>query len=264
MMMDPSLEPTLTLGQMVSAIRAKTGVGGAEDAPQGMRGIGGIPGRVMLEAGGAMSQNAGGQPTPGWRVDFTESRGQITRYEIGGIHGAGAPTDPGRIVVETQTKRQLKNPAGNPVGSAEIDRYKFTVEVDGGFQVKPRAVNPNPADIFPGTGIQLPLAGHEAFKYKIYARGQGIRVIELAYDKNRDGNFDSDEVITKGSTAQPWHADFQSVFESDENSCIDMMIQQDTNLPYFVPRDYHELQQLGAPPKYCLGRCANPPLINTM
>lgn len=260
--MDPSLSDSLNLGQRVSAIRRKTGVGGAEEPPQGMRGIGGIPAQVMLEVGSLMSQSQGGEYVPG-RVKITDTQGQILDYEIGGIHGTGAPTDPGSMVVETWTTTQRIDADGDPVGPPRTERYRFTVAVEGGFQVKPRAENPDPDDMFPGTGLHIPFAGHEAFKYKIYARGQGIQVTEVAYDKNRNGSFDANEVVTPGSTVPGWHDDFQSIFLPNEDSCIDMMVQEDSNLPYDVPRNYAELQQLGAPPKYCLGRCEDPPLINT-
>lgn len=260
---DPTLDSTESIGNMVSAIRSKTGAGQAPPAPQGMQGIGGIPARVLLEVAKNMAQNPGGKYSPRWRVDVIETRGQILGYEIGGIHGGGAATDPGRMVVETWTTWQLRNPGGQPVGPEQTERYKFTAEVEGGFQVKPRAANPDPHDIFPGTGLHIPLAGNENFKFKIYSRGQGIQVTEVAYDENGNGTFEANEIVTPGSTGEDWHDELQSIFLPHEDSCIDMMVQEDENLPYFVPRDYAELQTLGGPPKYCLGRCENPPLINT-
>ena len=56
---------------------------------------------------------------------------------------------------------------------------------------------------------------------------------------------------------------YQGLYDVDENSCIDMMFVRFTRPDPSDPPIPINMNELTAPPFYCLGRCEDPPIINT-
>ena len=233
---DPNVDTNQPLRQIVQAIRNKAG-GGTPEPPQGMRGLGAIPAQVLFALSEDMAQNPGGVYSPNWTTEVLESRGQILDYRY------GDSATPGLMKVETWVIWQLKNPGGRPVGSPKKMHYLFTVEVGGGFRIKDRSNDAN--DIFPGTGLQiLGSSANAHFTHKVWAKGSDVRVTELGYDRNGDGDFaDADEIIPIGST-DPEHLAFQPIFATDDDNCVDMMVAV-AGGSASVPRTYQQLTELG-------------------
>lgn len=118
--------------------------------------------------------------------------------------------------------------------------YRWTVF--GNFQVAQRDNN-DAMDVFPTADMGLlkisaVMAGD--YDRKLWASGAMIRVTKVER-KNGNGPF------VPLPLSNP-------LYQTTAESCIDMMFVGDP--PVTLPPD-------AAPPFYCLGRCDNPPLINT-
>ena len=126
--------------------------------------------------------------------------------------------------------------------------YRWTIS--GSFNVAGRTPSGDPAfdpnDVFPDSDtVPIPVAmaedeNGEPFQYKLWAKGNMIQHIKVEKRKP-NGTF---------QPVQP----SDGLHQVTDQSCIDMMF-----------KDYppQTLSPDAAPPFYCLGRCEDPPIINT-
>jgi hypothetical protein len=245
-----------TLGEWIKAIRAEqTGHG-----PKINGGPGGVSPRSLLDAADEALDNGNyrGAPT----VDI---HGQIEKectledgtvvpgywFDGTAAHGRGHLC----VTVYTTTRR------GNSSHTKTIAERFFVVvnplsKGVGGFMVEPKTLTGDPKykpdDVFPNFGRASKLKINEntasGFNFKLWASGKSIRIAGIWADKNYD----------------PARPDFKWVFHKPEyaslripndESCIDMMFEAAPPSPHMSPTM--------SPPQYCLGRCSNPPILNT-
>lgn len=104
----------------------------------------------------------------------------------------------------------------------------------------------DPNDIFPDTvQIKVTEAMAGPRQYKLWDRGQSVQVGYAVRQLFR-GKRGEKKKWGRFPRRSP-------IYETSDDNCIDMM---------FVPNPPEVLGTL-APPGYCLGRCASPPVINT-
>ncbi len=230
------------------------------DVP-GLTGVGGIFGHAFVEAAARkhirnINRGAGvwGRFDPLSSVEMNLA-GQIVDYHHNDGDGSG------RIESITYIEYAYTPPGGGaPVEWTDAYRYKVVID-PGGFEVVPRCdVNPpqctpGDTDPFPGTigfdsqTLQRIWDPTDGFRYKLWANGTEIRVTEVKRVANYTGGVDWSTV-----PALPNAGPYARLYETDADSCVDMMFQNEP--PETLPDD-------AAPPFYCLGRCADPLLINT-
>ena len=194
-------------------------------------GIAGIYGREVLRA----LQDVVGRSDADAKIDAS---GQITHY---GLNYDGS----GCMRVNTRIVRTSG-------GDKEVNRYKWHVRVArGGFTIVPKS-DEERGDPFPGTldisdnDELLDRIDREDFQYKLWAKGYTIQVHDVYYRGSTDDSF---------SRVAPDDPKMGHLYKSTRSSCIDMMFQ--TPPPSRLPPG-------AEPPFYCLGRCDQPRLINTM
>ena len=116
--------------------------------------------------------------------------------------------------------------------------YRWTVS--GDFQVAPRD-NSDPDDVFPtANAVPISAAMAGSFDRKLWSKGAMFRVTRV------DRKIGNGAFVTLPES--------HPLYGTTAESCIDMM---------FVGEPPETLPPGAAPPFYCLGRCDNPPLINT-
>jgi len=190
------------------------------DVPDALKGIGGFHTRLLIRA--ALS--------PPDAVITQKLSGKIRRYIFNKY------TYGGYLEVNTTVETFVN---GTRTGK---DKYWWSIAVlPGTYGVYKRDEN-NLTDPFPGT-LRLPDAALDPenprgiwkrhLDHKLYAVGEGIVV--LAVTKNGD-------LLPKTDPA----------YESDENSCIDLLF-----------KGYPPEQDLPPQSAYCLGRCQSPLIVNT-
>ena len=107
----------------------------------------------------------------------------------------------------------------------------------------------------------------EHFGFKLWAVGNDVSVTDYWIDKSWVPGtapvYQPSKKYHKGDTGIP--AQVQSIFDPDPEACIDMMFVLDPALDVTVggALDNGELVPGTEPPWYCLGRCRNPPVVNT-
>ena len=182
-----------------------------------------------------------GQFAQGARVVVSIS-GQITNYSFNRTTGSGALE-----VITNFTRTVVPVGQGAPPSNTEAYRWQVSVQ-DGGFVVVERD-DGAPDGPFPGT---LPFTQEMkdrvdslGFTRKLWAKGNKIQVDRVWHKKANSSKFQ--EVFA----TQP---KYSKLFETDSESCIDMM---------FVGEPPETFADLQGPPMYCLGRCAQPFIINT-
>jgi hypothetical protein len=194
-------------------------------------GIAGIYGREVLRA----LQDVVGRSDADAEVDAS---GQITHYGLN-YDGSGC----------MRVKTRIERTSG---GEKEVNRYKWHVRVArGGFTIVPKS-DEEPDDPFPGTldisdnDELLERIDQANFQYKLWAKGYAIQVHDVYYRGPTDDSF------SRVAEDDPKRG---HLYKSTPSSCIDMMFQAPP--PSRLPPD-------AEPPFYCLGRCDQPRLINTM
>lgn len=235
------------LKSMIQQIRASNEISGI-DIP-GLTGLGGGYGHAFLDlAGDAILGN--GHFNQGARVVVTIS-GQILDYEFN--RTINNDTGNGRLEVVTYITRRVV-PAGAGMPSAKTDAYKWKIRViDDGFTVVHRN-DADPDGPFPGT---IPFSSEMkdrvnslGFVRKLWAKGEKIVVDEVKFVKDYTPGTD----WTSVPPLDPGMTKYARLYESDANSCIDMM---------FAGEPPATMADLQGPPFYCLGRCAHPWIVNT-
>jgi hypothetical protein len=225
------------LREMFRQIRAG---GGQEqgNVSRGLSGLGGIFGHAMLKA--AEAKAPGGEYDPNLRVTI-DSRGHIDGYFFDHQRRSGYLNVTTEITV------------GYPNGNIDVDRYRYEVEIGNNTFRPIEKDTSNPDDVFPGTDLPISAAMAAGFNYKLWAKGAQIRVRRLWIDHNDNGIFEPDERVGPGIHGD-WRDGYRHLLRADPDACIDMMF------AHYPPET---LPPGAAPPFYCLGRCAFPPLINT-
>lgn len=238
-------EPTSRdLGDWIDAIRAAQEAGETNV----LGGLGGIPAHGFLRAA-EMALDAKGMLKAGvvLKVDgqILESVQIIPGYVEPGYY-YDAEIDSGHLWVRMHYSIGL---GAAPIASWA---YRFNVSVGPGHFKVAKRDDSSSADVFPNSNtvpISKALAESRGAKYKLWARGTSVRVDRVDYDPDYDPANPNFSLVTLNDP------NLGDLYVTNDESCIDMMFQD------YPP----ETLPAGAePPFYCLGRCANPPIINTM
>ena len=242
----PGIRPG-NLGTVIAEIEAQN-LDNSASVP-GLTGVGGVFGHALLRlAKGAVQ---GGNYNAGVRF-VVDLSGQITDFMY------DPSTESGTIEAITYVTVRRVNPAGMTLPNPDSIAYKFLVDVaEGGYTDILHTGDPdNP---FPGTTLAFGPATLErieslGFNRKLWAQGEDILVrtvwIDDTYQPGQAPNF--------GNPVDANDPTYARLFETDQESCIDMMFNVASGDP--LPEN---MAELGAPPFYCLGRCGDPLLINT-
>lgn len=211
-----------------------------------LHGLGGVSAQdLLLVANATLNPNNNFSDRPG-----VETYGQIEKQvdgELGYYFDGNSPNGSGHLWVTMFTKITL--------GASDQRRtiaHRYKVVVTDGFQVEPKDLS-NPGNVFPDfaseSGITMNSSMASGFNSKLWAKGTSIQVTRLLVNKNYDNNPTAFVEINENNP------NYKHVFETDPSACIDMMF-ADATPPDTLPDD-------AVPPYYCLGRCDNPPIINT-
>jgi len=187
-------------------------------------GFGGISARFFLRAAEQSLNNRGQFRT----VLNVVTTGQLTAFHY--VPGGESCLEV--LMTKTITARS---------GRAFTVRYKWTVFADLSRAVRDDS---NPDDVFstPDTvKITKAMADKHNFQFKLWAKGTDIQVTRVERAFNTSSNF---FLLPKNNR----------FYKVTPDACIDMMFQFDP--PETMPSD-------AEPPFYCLGRCDEPPIINT-
>ncbi len=232
---DQGAPPNPTLGQLITEIETANS-DSSKQAP-GMSGFAGVMGHAFLDA--AKQAILNGNYNRQTRVELS-FHGQIEKY-VYNTDGSG------ELTAVTYITRTII-PAGNgtPNGKTEAFKWELTIQA-GGFSVV--AKGNNPASPFPGTLSFTPEMRQRidslGFMYKLWAKGTKIKIDRIWHVANTN-NMNWIEL----KDTNPKYA---KLFDENAENCIDML---------FVDSPPPDLNGMG-PPLYCLGRCANPLLVNT-
>jgi hypothetical protein len=227
----------LPLGQMIGLIREGDGRS-RENISRGLTGLGGIFGHALLNA--AEAKSPAGMFDAALKITI-DSRGHIDGYFFDHENKGGY------LNVTTQIT------IGMPNGNVDVDRFRYEVAIGANvFQVLGKnATDPN--NVFPGSDIPVNAQTAAPFNYKLWAKGVLIKVERLWVDHDDDGFFEPNERVMMRDHGD-WRDNYRNLLLPDPEACIDMM---------FLHYPPETLPPGAAPPFYCLGRCKNPPLINT-
>lgn len=212
-----------------------------------LKGLGGLAGHTVLDianrtldAGDIFADRPGVET---WGVIEKSVDGQ-NGYYWDGVEDGGS----GWLWVTMYTTTTL--------GASDQRRttaLRYKVEVTGGFRVDDKDVD-TPGNVFgdfaSGGGFAVNSVTASGFNWKLWAVGNSIRVTKLYRNNNVEANPDNFVEI------QPNNPKYQHIFDPDPSACIDMMFADVDGVPQTLPDN-------AKPPYYCLGRCANPPIINT-
>ena len=261
----PELGGPPTVGREIAKIRkcnVTPGVGNRRIP--GLRGLGGALGLMFLDrASNAVGGATPGKFNPGSRV-LVSMHGQINDFTF-----TEDAVDPmignGTLDVTTYiTWKVVSSGSGNPAPKTESYRWVIDVANDG-FQIEPNSTDP--LDPFPVSGMtfdQDMLKRIESldFKFKLWARGLDIEVKQLWY-KAWNKAVEVQIAGTQKPDGSPFSTStkYDRLDDPDDEACIDIFFAVPTSGD--VPADMPGLKALGGPPFYCLGRCANPKIINT-
>ena len=233
---DPSSPVDPDLGELIREIEAANE--SATRKVPGMTGIGGVMGHAFLEA--ARDALLSGNFDRQRRVEIS-LHGQIESYAFNETDGSGS------ITSVTYIDRTVI-PSGNGVPNTRTQAYRWEIEIEaGGFTVVDKGTDPYAP--FPGT-MQFSDAMKRridslGFQHKLWAKGTKINVKKVEFKANV--NNPNWRELKKSNRK------YAKLYERDANNCIDML---------FVDRPPTALDGMG-PPFYCLGRCANPLIVNT-
>lgn len=212
-----------------------------------LKGLGGLPGRTVLEIADRTldkgNRFAGRPGVETWGVIEEMVNGE-EGYYWDGVEDGGS----GWLWVTMYTRTTL--------GASDQRRttaLRYKVEVTGGFHVDEKDVD-TPGNVFgdfaSNGGFAVSSLTASGFNWKLWAVGETIQVTELYRNNNVEANPNNFVKI------QPNNPQYEHIFALDPSACIDMMFADVAGVPQTLPPN-------AAPPYYCLGRCANPPIINT-
>ncbi len=232
----PSSPVDPDLGELVEEIEAAN-ESDTRKVP-GLTGIGGVMGHAFLDA--ARDALLSGNYDRQRRVEIA-LHGQIEDYSFNETDGSGS------ITSVTYIERTVI-PSGSGRPKTRTQAYKWEIEIEaGGFTVVEKGTDPHAP--FPGT-MQFSddmkrRIDSLGFQYKLWATGTKINVTKVSFKAN--ANNPNWRELKKSNPK------YAKLYARDANNCIDML---------FVDRPPAALDGMG-PPFYCLGRCANPLIVNT-
>ncbi len=125
-------------------------------------------------------------------------------------------------------------------GQSFTFRYRWTIF--GEFRVEPRNDN-DPTDVFPGADtvkVTKAMADANNFQHKMWSRGNMLKVTRV------ERSFGNISFFLLPASNR--------FYKITPDSCIDIMFQDPPDET--MPSD-------AEPPFYCLGRCEDPPIVNT-
>ena len=217
----------------------------ASNAPI-MRGLGGISAHALLwTASKTVNPGHGGySQRPG-----VETYGQIQETcesQPGYVYNSSDGSGRLCVTMTTTTTR------GNS-GITQTNTMKFLVLVAaGGFHVEEKDLTYT-NNVFPDfareAGLSVNSEMASGFNFKLWASGASISVDKAWIFNQATNDFEAIDPVNN-----PGDAKYAAIFDPDPDACIDMM---------FVGDPPAALTSTDRPPYYCLGRCANPPIINT-
>lgn len=226
--------------------------------PAKLAGLGGIQSRMALRSA---------RPTLGANGNFKKKlttftvKGEIQETVDGEDGFYFEPGQPMHMWVE-----MITTATGDPEGAVETESIAemFRVEIPANGVVVERKAGTG-ANVFPGfAGAAFAIDDTMAsgFGYKLWAVGTQVKVTHYWIDDDYDPSGDPVYEKYTASTAPPR---YQSIFADDPAACIDMMFEKDPTLDVTDGGALNEgkLPAGSEPPYYCLGRCMNPPIVNT-
>ena len=231
---------TIPLGQLVSDIRSDN-LNSSVPVP-GLTGLAGVLGHATLnEAESALRGNGTFDPD---KQVFVSVSGEIQDYEF----NAGLNSGRLEVITHVTTTPVPNNRPGRIIPRTTSYLWKIEVEDNGGggFRVFQHSGNPN--DPFPGTmpftAEMLALIQTRGYQWKLWASGTDIEIVDVLIKRGASHQFTTLNNMPK----------YSRLFNEIADNCIDMM---------FISQPPAALPDNLDPPFYCLGRCANPFIVNT-
>lgn len=231
---------TTSLGQLIRDIRSDN-VNQSVPVP-GLTGLGGVLGHAMLnEAETALRGNDTFDPD---KQIFVSVSGEIQDYE----YNAGQNSGRLEVITHVTTTPVPNNRPGRTI--PRTTSYLWTIEVvnNGGGGFRAYQHNGNPSDPFPGTmpftAEMLALIQARGYQWKLWASGTDIKIVDVQIKRGASQQFTTLSNMPK----------YTRLFNEISDNCIDMM---------FIAQPPATLPDHLDPPFYCLGRCANPLIVNT-
>jgi hypothetical protein len=212
------------IDKFISVVRSRSG--NVEDVPANLTGIGAFPGLQLLEAYFASVNEL---------PERRKVSGKIGDYFFNDADKSGH--------LSVNTKVEYFDTAASYASKTpdRVQRYHWHIEVlPETYEVRPHSGKRD--DPFPGTlAFAEPMLTNieqRGLDHKLWATGTGIDVRQV-YEVFSDGS------ITLLADGHPYYSETAA-------SCIDMLF-----------RGYPPAIDLPAQPAYCLGRCAQPEVVNT-
>ncbi|MCL5779015.1 hypothetical protein M1105_18780 [Limibaculum sp. FT325] len=230
-----------------------------------MRGLGGVQARALLDAADAALDKDGNFAGP---PEVVTVKGQIQSAqngEPGFLYKSGEPMHIWVQMVTTSTRTKGKNP------KSKISAEMFRVEIPfDQMEVEPKT-GPK-GNLFPEFAKLAFNVSEDMIEsdldFKLWAVGAHVRVTDYWIDDNVNPNTGpvyapGRKYTASNATNAPKYV--KEIFAADSEACFDMMFAKDPSLPYDQDGALQDgqLPAGSEPPYYCLGRCKNPPIVNT-
>ena len=227
-----------------------------------MRGLGGGQIRTALKALKATADAGGGFAGP---LASVSVRGQIQQSVDGEAGFYFVPGQPMHMWVQmiTVATRGDKTESIAEMYRIEVPANQTVVEARAGAN---GSVFPAFADA--AFSIPAQMAKRDdgtMFYYKLWAVGRDVQVtqywVDNDYNSSTGPNWTKYTLSDIGRVPQ----NVRSIFDKDDDACIDMMfvLNPARDVADGGALDAGRLPANAKPPYYCLGRCKNPPVVNT-
>ena len=129
---------------------------------------------------------------------------------------------------------------------------RFRVAIPPNAMQQPEKAQPNGTfQAFTNAAFLVKKPANTNLDWKLWALGEEVRVTNYE-TRTRFGNW---------APAFPPQR-YKSIFAKDDQACFDMLFVNDPDDPNTLPGG--RLPAGSGPPYYCLGRCNNPPIVNTL
>jgi len=228
------------------------------------------PGQKMKGAGGIQARTAAAVATVALNASG-KYEGAFTSYSVKGkIQSAVGnesgfyfvPGEPMHIWVQMITTAS-RTTGANPVSFGRAEMFRVEVPAGAMHVEQKTGSGGNVFPIFGAAAFPIDSNMADVFNYKLWAVGSQVQVTDYWIDQNY--NSASGPIYTEKYTAATAPAEFQSIFDSDPDACFDMMFELNPGLDVSDGGALNNgnLPSTAEPPYYCLGRCANPPIVNT-
>lgn len=234
-------DPNKKLGPLIEDVRNKNANTAGGTNP--FKGLGGGYYHTLLRA--AKGKVGADSEYDASRTSTVELSGTITDYSFSRNGNKGS----GELTVETyQTVL-------HDGGIVEVSNYVWTIEINpNGYDIHTHSGNRD--DPFPGTLFfdddMLDRIEDRGFNVKLHASGPGAIKIK---------NVEKD-----GFDIEPSDPQYGHLLQTSQDDCIDIFLKVETDAngdPILdeIPETYVEL--MADEYSYCLGRCANPAIVNS-